>query len=59
MLSFIEGWGNPRRRHSALGYKPSNQFDALAIGAAAVPPPDQPRNPGHPVVRVLDSIVTR
>lgn len=39
MFSFIEGWHNPRRRHSALGYKSPNEFEALALEAAAAPSP--------------------
>jgi putative transposase len=39
VFSFIEGWYNPRRRHSALGYKSPNQFEALALQASAVPSP--------------------
>ena len=39
MFSFIEGWYNPRRRHSALGYKSPSEFEALALEAAAVPSP--------------------
>ena len=27
---FIEGWYNPTRRHSALGYKSPIQFDRIA-----------------------------
>ena len=36
-FSFIEGWYNPRRRPSALGYKSPNQFEAAALEAVAVP----------------------
>ena len=38
VFSFIEGWYNPRRRHSALGYKSPNQFEQTAI-QASVPNP--------------------
>ena len=39
VFSFIEGWYNPRRRHSALGYKSPNQFEEAALATAAFPSP--------------------
>ncbi len=37
VFSFIEGWYNPRRRHSAIGYKSPNQFEEAAVQAAMAP----------------------
>lgn len=34
VFSYIEGWYNPGRRHSALGYKSPNEFEATAALAA-------------------------
>jgi putative transposase len=35
VFDFIEGWYNPRRRHSALGYKSPAQFEQTHLRAAA------------------------
>jgi transposase InsO family protein len=39
VFSYIEGWYNPRRRHSALGYKSPQQFEEAALEAALLPSP--------------------
>jgi putative transposase len=33
-FDFIEGWYNPRRRHSALGYKSPMNYEKAALDAA-------------------------
>ena len=35
VFQFIEGWYNPRRRHSALGYLSPNDFERVAEAAVA------------------------
>ncbi len=30
VFTFIEGWHNPSRRHSALGYKSPIEFERIA-----------------------------
>ena len=34
VFDFIEGWYNPHRKHSALGYKSPAQYEQLQIPAA-------------------------
>ena len=46
LFDFIEGWYNPHRRHSALGYRSPNDFERVASARDGVPnhprrrPPD-------------------
>ncbi len=35
VFRFIEGWYNPRRRHSSLGYESPASFEAREKGEAA------------------------
>jgi len=39
VFSYIEGWHNPRRRHSALGYKSPVEFEESASLTLAAPSP--------------------
>ena len=43
VFDFIEGWYNPHRRHSALGYRSPNAFEhdpkSVALGGSAPAPP--------------------
>ena len=48
LFDFIEGWYNPHRRHSALGYLSPNDFERAAGARAGVPnhPRCRPQDPG-------------
>ena len=37
VFEFIEGFYNPRRRHSALDFKSPNQYEQAALAAAEIP----------------------
>ena len=48
LFDFIEGWYNPHRRHSALGYPSPNDFERAASARDGVPnhPRCRPPDPG-------------
>ena len=39
VFTYIEGWYNPRRRHSALGYKSPAEFEESASLTPVTPSP--------------------
>ena len=55
VFDFVEGWYNPGRRHSALGYLSPNDFERSAAGSqpAFAPCPNaRPEAPNHPLRRL-------
>ncbi|MEM1270950.1 MAG: IS3 family transposase, partial [Bacteroidota bacterium] len=44
--SFIEGWYNPRRRHSALAYASPIEYERQHLAAAAYSSPQLSTEPG-------------
>ncbi len=66
IFQFIEGWCNPRRRHSALGYLSPNDFERAAAKetpravrhahrpARAVPGASRSSEPGVPYLHLPD-----
>ena len=55
VFDFVEGWYNPGRRHSALGYLSPNDFERTAAGpqpAFAPRPNARPEAPNHPPHRL-------
>jgi putative transposase len=44
VFDFIEGWYNPHRRHSAIGYLSPNNYERRMSQAARCPNPTSPRN---------------
>lgn len=43
LFSYIEGWYNPRRRHSALGYRSPMNFEKEMLADGAAPAPATPK----------------
>lgn len=50
VFRYIEGWYNPRRRHSALGYLSPMNFEAEYRAAASGPALAVAGRPGHPTL---------
>ena len=56
LFTYIEGWYNPRRRHSSLGQMAPAKFEVLHENKHRSPPPS--RENGLPTVGVCVAVAT-
>ena len=49
IFTFIEGWYNPSRRHSGLGYLSPMDYETRSMIKLKTPPPNRPQNRGNSI----------